>query len=146
MIYNPKNKIDIQRAETRFKWLIENEKTFELTQKQPKRTNQQNRYLHLILGLFALEYGDTLDYVKLEIFKKIVNPDIFQTEFVNKKTGEIRDEWNSSANLDTAQLTTAIDKFRNYSSREFGLYLPEPHEEAYLAELEKEIENNRQWL
>lgn len=146
MIYNTKLEIDRKRAIERFKWLVSNQKMFELTQKKPFASRSQNNYLHLIIGWFALEYGDTLEEVKREVFKKHVNRDIFITEFVNRKTGEIRDDWRSSEDLDSAEMTTAIDRFRNYSSKEFGLYLPEPHELEHLTEIEKQITNHKEWI
>lgn len=71
---------------------------------------------------------------------------IFKTDHINRKTGEIRDSWKSINDLDSAKMTTAIERFRNYSSKEFGLYLPEPNEEEFLEEIEKQIENFKQWL
>lgn len=146
MIYNSSIESDRKRAIERFKWLIGKGKQFELTQKNPVASRSQNNYLHLILGWFAIEYGDTLEYVKQEVFKKLVNPNIFETEFLNKKTGELRKAWRSSEDLDSAELTTAIDRFRNYSSKEFGLYLPEPHEHEHLNEIEKQMKNFEQWI
>ncbi|MGB3452916.1 MAG: hypothetical protein WBA59_03700 [Moheibacter sp.] len=146
MIYNAEIESDRKRATERFNWLIENNKMFELTQKKPVISRSQSNYLHLILGWFAIEYGDTLDYCKQEVFKKEVNPNIFRTEFLNRKTGELREDWRSINDLDTAEMTTAIERFRNYSSRDFGLYLPEPNEEEHLAEIEKQMENFKQWI
>lgn len=146
MIYNASIEADRKRAIERFKWLLAKGKMFELTQKKPTISRSQSNYLHLIIGWFAIEYGDTLEHVKQEVFKKEVNPQIFQTEFVNKKTGEERIEWRSINDLDTAEMTTAIDRFRNYSSKEFGLYLPEPHEQDHLLEIEKQMKNFDQWI
>lgn len=142
MIYNAKNTLDINRARSRLEHLISNEKTFELTEKRPKKSIKQNAYLHLILSWFALEYGETLEYIKQEMFKKIVNKDIFETEFVNKKTGEIRKDWRSVSELDSKEMTISIDRFRNYASKEAGIYLPEPTDLIYLQEIENQIKNN----
>ena len=80
MIFNASNEFDIQRAKERLAFLIEKKKTFEITEKKPKRTYSQNNYIHLLFAWFALEYGETPEYVKQEMFKKIVNPQIFRTE------------------------------------------------------------------
>ncbi|HET8837891.1 MAG TPA: hypothetical protein VFM82_02730 [Flavobacteriaceae bacterium] len=146
MIYNAQIEIDIYRAEERLKWLIEKGKRFELTEKKEKRSISQNSYLHLVLTWYAIEYGDTLEYVKQEVFKKQINPDIFRTEHINKKTGEIRDDWRSTADLDTGELTTAIDRFRNYSSKEAGIYLPEPRDMVLLNQIEAEIEKFKEYV
>ncbi len=142
MIYKTTNIHHRNRAIERFKILLDKKATIELIEKKPKRTIRQNRYLHLILGWFAYEYGDSIEYVKQEIFKKIVNPVIFKTEFVNKKTGEIRDDYRSSASLDTRELTMAIEKFRDYSALEAGIYLPSPDEREFIEFAEIELKNN----
>jgi len=42
----------------------------------------------------------------------------------------------------------AIDRFRNFSSQELGIYLPEPKELALLQDLENEISkhSNQEYL
>lgn len=143
MIYNSELQHDVANAKTRFNWLIENKKSFELTEKRPKRSISQNSYLHLILSWYAWEYGETVEYIKQEVFKKEINKDIFETEFINKKTGEIRTDWKSTSNLDRKQMTVAIDRFRNYASKEAGIYLPEPNDMAMLQDIENKIRNNQ---
>ncbi len=144
MIYNPNIESNIIQAKTRLNWLIKKGKTFEIKEIRQKRTRSQNSYMHLLFDWFALEYGETSEYVKRDIFKKIVNRDIFDTEFVNKKTGEVRQDWKSTADLNTKELTIAIDNFRNYSSKEAGIYLPEPIDLATIQNLENEIKNRTQ--
>ena len=119
---------------------------FELTEKKELRSLRQNRYLHLILSWFALEYGETAEYIKQEIFKKQVNKEIFISEYANRQTGEMRTSWKSTKDLDTGQLTTAIDRFRNYASKEAGIYLPEPTDMIYLREIENQIENYKEYI
>lgn len=143
MICNSNIPYEVNQAKTRFKWLIDNKKMFEIKEIRPKRSISQNSYLHLILYWFAAEYGETLEYVKQEIFKKVVNKQIFKTEYVNEKTGEIRTDWKSTAILDTKELTTAIDRFRDYSSKEAGIYLPEPNDLTTLQYIENEIKKNK---
>lgn len=146
MLYNGQKEFDCQRAIERLNFFIKNDKVFELTEKKTKRTLSQNRYLHLILSLYALEYGETLDYIKQEVFKKQVNKQIFQYERVNTKTGEIRIDYRSTTKLNTKELTVAIDRFRDYAAKEAGIYLPEPKDLNYLKEIEILITNNQQYL
>ena len=40
-------------------------------------------------------------------------------------------------------MAITIDKFRNYSSAVAGVYLPEANEQAFLDEIEREIEKNK---
>ena len=141
MIFNASNEFDIQRAKERLGYLIEKKKTFEITEKKPKRTYSQNNYIHLLFAWFALEYGETPEYVKQDIFKKLVNPQIFLTEYVNYKTGEVRAAWRSTADLNTKEMTTAIDNFRDYASKEAGIYLPTPDDLISLNEIERQVNN-----
>lgn len=146
MIFDSKIQLDRKRAEERLNFFLSKGKVFELTEKKERRSIQQNKYLHLILSWYALEYGETLEYVKREIFKKQLSRDIFLTEYINRKTGEIREDWRSSKDLDTGEMTTAIDRFRNYATKEAGIYLPEPKDLALLQHIENEIENHKQYL
>lgn len=139
MIYNPKIELDKVRAKERLEYLISKGKRFELTEKRERRSISQNNYLHLILSWYAVEYGETLEYVKQEVFKKQINTEIFKTEYINRKTGEYRVDWRSTSELNTKEMTTAIDRFRNYSSKEAGIYLPEPKDLAMLNHIETEI-------
>lgn len=141
MIFNASNEFDIQRAKERLGYLIDKKKTFEITEKKPKRTYSQNNYIHLLFAWFALEYGETPEYVKQEIFKKLVNHEIFLTEYVNYKTGEVRAAWRSTADLNTKEMTTAIDNFRDYASKEAGIYLPTPDDLNSLNEIERQVNN-----
>ena len=118
----------------------------ELIVRTGKRTLKQNNYLYLLLTKFAIEYGETVEYVKNEIFKKQVNSELFIFDRLNPKTGKTRPAVRSSSDLDTKELTDAIEKFRNYSSSEFGVYLPEPNETEYLESIENEAEKYKRWL
>jgi hypothetical protein len=144
MIYNPSNPLDVSRSIEKIKYFIGNNKVFELTEKRTKRTISQNAYLHLLFGWFALETGYTTEEVKQEIFKKIVNSNTFyEGEF-----GELIkiERWRSTANLDTQELTLCINRFRDYASKEAGIYLPEPNDLALIQEIEIQIKNNPNYL
>ncbi|QES93128.1 hypothetical protein F0358_10620 [Empedobacter brevis] len=141
MIYNTSNLVERQKAITRIKKLLENKAVIEIVEKKPTRTIKQNRYLHLILGFFASETGYTLEEVKQEIFKKIVNPALFYEGEIGELVSIQR--WRSTADLDTFEMTQAIEKFRDYSSAEAGIYLPSPDERDFLLQIEIELKNNQ---
>lgn len=146
MLYDTSNELDKNRAIEKFKYLLNKGKIIELKEKRKIRSISQNNYLHLILSWFALEMGESLEYTKREIFKKEINHDIFHFEFINRKTGEIRDDLKSSALLDTKEMTTAIERFRNFASKDLGIYLPEPNDLVNLREMERQIQNQKQYL
>lgn len=143
MVYNAEIEFDAIRAKSRLEQLISGKKRFELKEIKTIRSLSQNSYLHLILGWFALEYGERLEYIKVEYFKRLVNPQIFEFEFVNRKTGEVRTELKSTADLTTSEMTIAIDRFRDYASKEAGIYLPEPKDLVHLQHIKDELHKNK---
>ncbi len=146
MKYNLKESISRDRFDRRCKQLIDKGCLVELTEKKPPRSNQQNAYLHLVIGLFAMEYGETIHYAKHNFFKLTVNRDIFISERVNRKTGECREYIRSTTELDTKEMTEAIDRFRTWSSKEVGIYLPAPNETEYLKQIMVEMELQKEFL
>lgn len=140
MIFDLSKEEPRQQAIDRMKYLLGKNAKIEINEKRKNRTYSQNNYLHLILGRFALEYGETLEYVKQVIFKQWVNEDIFKYERVNEKTGEYREAYRSTAQLNTKEMSEAIERFRNYAAMNLDLYLPEPKDLAHLEEIENQLE------
>lgn len=89
-------------------------------------------------------YG-TLDWVKKEYYKKLVNPQTFIREKEDRFTGKTK-YLRSSADLDTTEMTLTIDRFRNWSASQVGVYLPAPDEERLLQLAEIEIERNKEFI
>jgi hypothetical protein len=147
MKYNLQNNHEYEQAKVRLEMYFKNGYLVELKRILPKRTNLQNAYLHLILGWFAIEYGETMEYVKVEFFKKLCNPEMFVIDRVNPKTGEIRKNLRSTADptLDTKDFTIAIERFRNWSAS-VGIYLPAPNEDQFLKQIECEIEKYKEYI
>lgn len=145
MIYDLTNPLDAQNARTRLGMLIRRGSVVELTEKKPKRSLSQNSYLHLILGYFASQTGNTLEWVKQQYYKKLCNPDIFIGEREDQFLGRVR-YVRSSADLRTDEMRLSIDRFRNWSADEAGIYLPEATSEAELAALQVEVERYRTYL
>lgn len=110
----------------------------EVKKKHRPRSLPQNSYLHVCLAYFASEFGYNEEEVKYNIFKQVVNREIFARQRVNKRGLQVT-YWRSTADLDTQEMTTAIEKFRNYSAMVAGLYIPEPNEEDALLEAQKQI-------
>ena len=145
MIYNLKNPSEVIDLENRVNELIEQRAVVDLTKKNPNRSLSQNAYLHLILGFFACEYGCSLDYVKREFYKKVCNKPIFERK-KTAKNGEIIIELRSSRDLDSQEMTTAIERFRNWSSLEAGIYLPSADEKHFISHMQKELRRYKQWI
>ena len=119
-------------------YLLKRQVIVEVKERKHQRSLSQNSYLHVCLAYFASEFGYDLETVKYDIFKRQVNNEIFARERENRN-GKRVVYMRSSRDLDTGEMTTAIERFRNWSASEAGLYIPEPHEYDALLEAEKQI-------
>ncbi|MFC2372584.1 hypothetical protein [Segatella oris] len=145
MIYDTSNPLDKANFLLRAKKLVERGKIVELTEKKPRRSLPQNKYLHVLLAYFGTQTGNTLEWVKHQYYKKLVNPDLFIREKEDKYLGKIK-VLRSSADLDTSEFSLSIERFRNWASQEAGVYLPSADEYIIIQQMEIEIERNKEFL
>ena len=138
MILNLSSETERQKFRTYCEWLLKRQVTVEVKERKQPRTLAQNRYLHVVLAYFASEFGYTLEQVKYDLFKRTVNKDIFERVRQNK-TGRQVTYVRSTTDLDTGELSTAIDRWRNWCASEAGLYIPEAGEYDAILEAEKQI-------
>lgn len=129
----------------RAKKLAEKGVIVDLTEKKPRRSLPQNKYLHVILAYFGAQTGNTLEWVKQQYYKKLVNPDLFIREKKDKYLGMIK-VLRSSADLDTAEMSLSIERFRNWAAQEAGIYIPSADEAILIQQMEIEIERNKEFL
>lgn len=144
-LYNLSNPYDLQKFKEKANALAKEKAYVELKKKHTQRSLAQNSYLHLLLGFFASEFGYTLEEVKFDLFKKHCNPDIFIRKRKNKRGMEVR-YVRSSTELDKLEMTQAIERFRNYSSAQCGLYLPEPNEHEAIFFAQQQIEQYAEFM
>lgn len=145
MIYNTSNPLDKANFLLRAKKLAESGKVIELTEKKPRRSLPQNKYLHVLLAYFGTQTGNTLEWVKQQYYKKLVNPDLFIREKEDKYLGKIK-VLRSSADLDTSEFSLSIERFRNWAAQEAGIYIPSADEAILIQQMEIEIERNKEFL
>lgn len=145
MIYNLSSPLDKANFLLRAKKLAESGKVIELTEKKPRRSLPQNKYLHVILAYFGAQTGNTLEWVKQQYYKKLVNPDLFIREKEDKYLGRIK-VLRSSADLDTSEFSLSIERFRNWAAQEAGIYIPSADEAILIQQMEIEIERNKEFL
>lgn len=146
MLYDLSNEYQKQDFINKVKALLEGNKlpVVELKKINLQRTSSQNRYLHVLLGYFASQTGYSLEEVKQDFFKKECNPELFYRERLNAKGGKVR-YLRSSADLDTAEMTLAIQRFRNWSSAKANIYLPDAHESSFLIYCEQEYQRFQEY-
>ena len=143
---NEKDRQDFRRyCNDLYLWGCEKGGVVEIKKRHRPRSLAQNNYLHMCLSLFASEFGFTLEEVKYDIFKKKCNPEIFVSKRKNRRGQEIS-YIRSSSDLDTAEMTQAIERFRNFSAMEASLYIPAPDEHDAILEAEKQIARYAEYL
>ena len=143
MLYNLSNPLDRERFAAKANALLQKGSVTELTEKT-LRTHNQNSYLHLIIGVVAMDVGVTLEYAKREYFKKLVNADLFIRKEQDRFSGEI-EVIRSSASLTIEEMSIAIDRFKRWGA-ENGFYLPSPEDKERLRDIEIEMGRMRQYL
>lgn len=144
MLYDLKNPLDRERYKRRCNALFKKQGIVELSERTI-RSNQSNRYLHLLLGYLAIETGNTLDYAKEVFYKRNANREIFVREKEDEYLGKV-EYLRSSASLTQEEFSTSIDRLRDWSSQVAGIYLPSPNEEQFLASIEVELSRYKQWI
>lgn len=123
--------------------LLEKGVVVELSEKT-FRSKSQNSYLHLLIGVVAMETGNTLDYAKEMYFKRLCNKDLFVSTRADKYAGQI-EVIRSSADLTKEEMSMAIDRFKRWGS-ENGIYMPNPGDESLLREIAIEMGRNKAYL
>ena len=123
--------------------LMEKGAVVELTEKVFRSPNQ-NRYLHLLIGVVAIETGNTLEDAKKWYFKETCNPDLFHVQH-RDKMGNCIDHIRSTAELTKEEMSMAIDRFKRWGA-ENGIYMPNPEDIHLLKEIEIEMGRMKSYL
>lgn len=146
MLYDLDNDLHREQFKARCNRLYEKRCVVELTEKKPQRTIPQNKYLHVILGYFGAQFGMTIEEVKRDYFKTECNRDLFETTVEDPIYHRPRVRLRSSRDLTTEEMTLAIERFRDWASKEAGIYIPSPDEHRLIQLMEIEVDRNRQYL
>lgn len=145
MLFNLKSEYDVPKFKAYVNRLYQERAVVEVKKKHPGRTLSQNSYLHLLLGYFATEYGCSRDEAKIDFYKRTANRELFERKQTNKQGREIT-YLRSSADLSTAEMTLSIERFRNWSASEAGIYLPAANEHQMLLYAQQAAERSREFL
>lgn len=145
MFYDTSSQFDLENLKNRLDYLIKNGKKVELKEVLPRRSINQNSYLHLLLCHYAMETGNTLEWVKIKYFKELLNKDIFFETKNDSYLGETF-EIKSTSDLDTATLSRAIDRFIYWSEQECGIYMPRIEDKLFLDSIYYESKKQSKYL
>lgn len=143
MVYDLSSDFQRKSFLARIDNLIEKGAVVELTEKAFRSPNQ-NRYLHLLIGIVAIETGNTLEDAKKWYFKETCNPDLFHVQH-RDKMGNCIDHIRSTAELTKEEMSTAIDRFKRWGA-ENGIYMPNPDDASLLKAIEIEMGRMKSYL
>ena len=143
MVYDLSSDFQRKSFLARMDNLMEKGAVVELTEKAFRSPNQ-NRYLHLLIGVVAIETGNTLEDAKKWYFKETCNPDLFHVQHRNKM-GNCIDHIRSTAELTKEEMSTAIDRFKRWGA-ENGIYMPNPDDASLLKAIEIEMGRMKSYL
>lgn len=138
MKFNLAIEAETERAQSYLDMLKEKKALAEIVKVSPKRSLNQNSYLHLLLSAFGAHFGWTLQEAKT-YYKREINPDIYVYEKQYIKF------LKSSADLSKEDMTRSIDRLRQHSAEQ-GYPLPTADNEEALRSLENAIEQARYFL
>ena len=143
MVYDLSSDFQRKSFLSRMDNLMEKGAVVELTEKTFRSPNQ-NRYLHLLIGVVAIETGNTLEDAKKWYFKETCNPDLFHVQH-RDKMGNCIDHIRSTAELTKEEMSTAIDRFKRWGA-ENGIYMPNPDDASLLKAIEIEMGRMKSYL
>ena len=141
MKYNTANNAEAGKALDYLLTLTKGNKIVEVKEVKPRRSLNQNSYLHLLLGAFGAHFGYTLEEAK-EVYKHL-NKEIYAYE--REVRGKQWQFWRSSADLDKEEMAKSIDTLMTWSARA-GYPLPPATDQEWLRQIENEIERSGYYL
>ena len=137
MFLDLSNPTELKKAETYFSKLAESKEKIELKKLIQKRSLNLNSYLHVVITLFAIEYGYTLDEAKT-LLKRECGFMVYE----NKGTKFLK----KTSKLDNMECSKFVEWIRNYASQQ-GLYIPDAEEyKTNKFNIDKDINNHKQYL
>lgn len=138
MTYDLSNPYHLGQFQARANKLISKGAKVTLTEMATFSRNQ-NRYLHAIIGVVAMETGTDLEYAKRHYFKALCNREIFLTIREDNILGHATEDYKSITEVTQEEISRAIDRFKFWALNELGIPLPSPQDEEMLKMIEVEM-------
>lgn len=137
MLYDLKDILEANDFKIKCRQLVEQRKQVELIVKQKKRSIPLNSFLHVVISLFAINFGYTLDEAKT-LLKRMCNFMIYE------KNGQ--KFLRRTRDLDNIECSTFLEWIRNYSANQ-GHYIPNADEyKKNNFAIDKEISKHKNYL
>lgn len=143
MKYNLANPNEAGRAMIELARLTQEKKIVDMKSVKPKRSLNQNAYLHILLGYFGMCLGYTREEAKM-IYKRLPgNKDIYV--YTKDVGGRPMEFMRSSADLNKEEMQKSIDVLREWSAR-MGYELPTATDPEWLRQIENQVEKEEKYL
>lgn len=137
MKYDLSNIVDRNKAQVKLNDLKTKGKAIELKVLHPARSLQHNKYLHVCISIFAIEFGYTLDEAKTLLKREC---DFMIYDKNGKKF------LRHTSKMDSSELSKFIEWIRNYSAQN-GCYIPDADEyRNQSVHIDNLIESHREHL
>ena len=142
MKFDLANTFEAAKCEVYFDKLKKIEAKIELKKIAKKRSISQNSYFHVVVSIYAINLGYTLDEAKMllkRMYAKVCKALIYE-----KKGNKF---YLSTSSMNSKELTEFIDWIRTHSAKDCGVYIPTSEE--YLINcyaIDKEINQNKEYL
>ena len=137
MKYDLSKEQDKISAQVRLNKLNVDGNVIELTKVREKRTILQNKYLHICISLFGINFGYTLDEAKTLLKREC-------SWMTYEKNG--KKFLRHTSQMQTDELTKFIDWLRTYSAQH-GYYILSADEYKYNSvSIDNEIERHKEYL
>ena len=137
MLYDLKDILEANDFKIKCRQLVEQRKQVELIVKQKKRSIPLNSFLHVVISLFAINFGYTLVEAKT-LLKRMCNFMIYE------KNGQ--KFLRRTRDLDNIECSTFVEWIRNYSANQ-GHYIPDADEyKKNNFAIDKEIIKHKNYL
>lgn len=143
-LYDTSNPLDKANFMLRAKKLAESGKIVELAEKKPRRTLSQNNFLWLCLSYWGCQTGYTKE--EAETIYKNVNRELY---YIHKVIAGVEIEYiRHTYELDTAEMTASIEKWRNWAAMNDAcpVYIPSPEDYQLIQQMEVEISKNNEFI
>ena len=144
MLYDLSQELAKEQFKKRCNFLYAKGAVVEMTEKAV-RSLKQNSYLHSILAYFAIQYGESLEFVKTRFYKEAWNPDLFIVEKDDPIIGKTH-TLKSSRDLNKEEMSLSIERFRNHASKDAGIYIPSADEHKLVELMEMEVKKYEKYL
>ncbi len=137
MKFDLSNSLERNKSDTYYDKLKEDGSSIDLTKQGAKRTIPLNKYLHVCIDIYAIEFGHTSMEAKTDLKRDCG----FMT--YEKKGKKYLVETSKQNNDECSKF---VEWIRNYSSKQ-GLYIPDAEEyKANKFSIDREIDKHKTYL